>query len=157
MKKHDKLSFEYSKIAPQIYIGTNLCCTTHFNKALLKKGIHADLSLEEKKIDAPFGAEFYLWIPVKNHLPPTPKQFSIGVAFIHHVLKSGEKIYVHCEHGHGRAPTLVAAYLALNNKLSAEKAVELIKIKRSRAHPNNKQIAAVKRFVQKNRGMLNYK
>lgn len=72
--KHESLRFEHSKITKYIYIGTNMCCQqTYFNKNLLKKGIKADISLEEVKIDQPFGVKFYLWLPTKDHKAPTFK------------------------------------------------------------------------------------
>jgi len=49
--KHKPLTFEYSQITKYIYIGTNMCCQTHFDKSLIKKEIRADISLEEKTLD----------------------------------------------------------------------------------------------------------
>lgn len=149
MAKHPKLVFEYSEITPQIYIGTNQCCAMHLKKELIKKGIRADISLEEKSVDAPFGAEYYLWLPVKDHAAPTFKQFDVGVKFLDQLMKDGEKVYVHCEHGHGRAPTLVAAYLTLHKRMSPEEAFVFIKKKRPLVHPNKKQMGALKDFINK--------
>ena len=146
-KKHARLEFEFSKITDQIYIGSNQCCVLHFKKELIQKGIHADISLETNKIDAPFGAEYYLWMPVRDHFSPTMKQFEVGTKFLNELIESGEKVYVHCQHGHGRAPTLVAAYLAWYKHMSAEKSFALIKTKRPKAHPNARQMDGVKKFV----------
>lgn len=153
MAKHGKLKFEYSQITPQIYIGTNQCCISHFKMELIDKGIRADISLEEKSVDAPFGAEYYLWLPVKDHYSPTFKQFDVGVKFLDQLMKDGEKVYVHCKHGHGRAPTLVAAYLTLYKRMSVEEAIRFIKKYRPTAHPNKKQAQAVENFVVKNKIM----
>src|SRR3989344_2807983 len=133
MAKHQEI-FEYSKITSQIYIGTNQCCQMHFDAELIKRGIRADISLEAKRLDSPFGVDYYLWLPVKDHLAPTKKQFQIGVEFLNQLIKIGESVYIHCEHGHGRAPTLVATYLALTKNIDLEKAVSLIKNKRPGAH-----------------------
>jgi len=149
MAKHSKLIFEYSQITPQIYIGTNQCCVVDFKRELIDKGVRADISLEEKKIDAPFGAEYYLWMPVKDHSAPNFRQFDVGTRFIDQLIKDGEKVYIHCEHGHGRAPTLVAAYLAVYKNMSVDKALKIIKEKRPGAHPNARQIAAVKQFINR--------
>ena len=65
--KHAKFRFEYSQITPYIFVGTNMCCTVHLDKSLMKKGIRADISLEEERIDAPFGANYYFWLPTKDH------------------------------------------------------------------------------------------
>jgi len=50
-------TLEYNYITNGIYIGTNQCCQTHFDEKLKKEGIEADISLEEEKIDAPFGIQ----------------------------------------------------------------------------------------------------
>lgn len=152
MAKHSPLTFEYSKITPQIFIGTNQCCQMHFAESLLKKGLRADISLEQKRLDTPFGVDYYLWLPVKDHQPPTPKQMEIGVEFIDKLVKLGEKIYVHCEHGHGRAPTLVAAYLASRQNMSITEALAFIKKRRPRSHPNRRQINAIIKYTNQRKG-----
>ena len=143
--KHGKLKFEYNKITPHIYLGTNMCCKTHFNKGLLKKGITADISLEKEKQDHPTGVEYYLWLPTKNHLAPTQKQLTIGVSFIEDLIKNKIKIYVHCQRGHGRAATLVAAYL-IKKGATPKEAIVFIKKRRPVIHPNAKQRAALEKF-----------
>jgi len=52
---------EYQHVTDGIYIGSNQCCHMHFDSELLKKGIEADISLEEVRMDAPFTAlkDFY--------------------------------------------------------------------------------------------------
>ncbi len=142
-KKHNKL--EYNQITPNIYIGTNMCCRTHFEEELLEQGITADISLEEEKLDAPFGVKFYLWLPTKDHTPPNPEQLRLGIRFIEELIKMDKKVYVHCKHGHGRAPTLVAAYLISRGK-TVEGAVALIKEKRPATHLQDAQLEALKVF-----------
>jgi hypothetical protein len=36
-----------------------------------KENIEADISLEEERVDAPFGVKFYVWIPIKDHAAST--------------------------------------------------------------------------------------
>ncbi len=143
--KHVSLTFEYSQITKYIYIGTNMCCQSDFDKSLLKKGIKADISLEEKKIDRPLGVDYYLWLPTKDHIAPTLKQLQIGVDFIKKLVDLKIRCYVHCQRGHGRAPTLVAAYL-VSKGMGIDEAFNFIKKKRPTVHPNRKQISAVKKF-----------
>lgn len=143
--KHQPLIFEYSKITKYIYIGTNMCCQQHFNKSLIRKGIKADISLEEIKIDQPFGVTYYLWLPTKDHKAPTFKQLKVGVAFLKELKKQKIKSYIHCERGHGRAPILVAAYL-ISEGMKVEEAINFIKKKRPTIHPNKTQISILKRF-----------
>lgn len=143
MIKHKPLTLEYSQITKYVYIGTNMCCQSHFDKSLLRKGISADISLEEKKLDQPFGVDYYLWLPTKDHQAPTLTQLKIGVAFLKEARKQKIKCYVHCQRGHGRAPTLVAAFL-VSEGMSVQEAFTSIKKKRPDIHSNKKQIAIVK-------------
>ncbi len=140
-----KKELNYNYIADGIYIGTNQCCQTHFSERLLKNGISADISLEEERVDAPFGVDFFIWIPVKNHTAPTPDQLEFGVSVLQKLMAMKKKIYVHCQNGHGRAPTLVAAYLIKNGK-TAEEAIALIKLKRPSIHLEKVQRSALQNF-----------
>lgn len=124
---------EYNYITDGIYIGTNQCCRTHFDEKLKKEGITADISLEGKRVDAPFGVDFYVWIPIPDHAAPTQDQLDFGVAALEKLVALKKKVYVHCQNGHGRASTLVAAYLIKQGK-SPNKAIEFIKAKRPSIH-----------------------
>ncbi|MBI2623478.1 MAG: dual specificity protein phosphatase family protein [Candidatus Liptonbacteria bacterium] len=137
--------FEYDYIADGIFIGTNQCCTTHFAEALLKEGITADISLEEDRLDQPFGVEAYVWLPVKDHEPPTRAQLEIGVSALEKFAALGKKVYVHCKNGHGRAPTLVAAYMMRKGK-SVKEAVALIRAQRPSVHLQDSQVAALQQW-----------
>lgn len=136
------IRINYSQIDRYIYIGTNFCCKIHFDKNLIKKGITTDISLEETKVDSPFGIRCYLWLPVKNHTPPTSYQFLVGVSCIDNAVETKNKVYVHCQNGHGRAPTLVAAYYIAQG-MSTEEATVFIKSKRSEIHLRPSQLRAL--------------
>lgn len=140
-------SLEYSLIIDGIYIGTNQCCQTHFDEKLKQEGIDADISLEEDRVDAPFGVNFYVWIPVQNQTAPTYDQLTFGVSTLEKLVAMKKKIYVHCQNGHGRAPTLVAAYLIKSGK-TVEEATNLIKNKRSSIHLEEIQIQALHNFAK---------
>lgn len=136
---------EYNKIIDGIYIGTNQCCQTYFDEELKKKGMTADISLEKDRLDAPFGVDFYIWMPVENHAPPKRDQLEFGVAVLEKLVAMNKKIYVHCKNGHGRAPTLVAAYLIKKGKSPAE-AEAFIKSKRPAMHLEGIQRQALEDF-----------
>jgi len=145
MQKDHSLSFEYNQITDEIFIGTNMCCRVHFDKELLTKGITADVSVEGEKVDAPFGVEFFSWIPVEDHTPPSQDQLQLGVSVLDRLVKMKKKVYVHCEHGHGRAPTLVAAYfISLGD--SVARALERIKEKRPSMHLDDTQVEVLEIF-----------
>ncbi len=136
---------EYNYITDGIYIGTNQCCQAHFDEKLKQEGIEADISLEEEHVDAPFGVQFYVWIPVKDYSAPTLEQLNFGVAILEKLILLKKKSYVHCKNGHGRAPTLVAAYLIKQGK-SPEEAINFIKIKRPSIHFQDSQKEILTRF-----------
>lgn len=108
-------------------------------------GIKADISLEERRIDAPFGVKYYLWLPVKDHMAPAPSQFKVGAAMIGELVKAKKKIYIHCKNGHGRAPTLVAAYL-ITQKMRLEETIDFLKLKRPGTNIRPGQLRALKKF-----------
>lgn len=139
--------FNYSKINDHIFVGTNFCCTTHFDDELIKNGINADISLEENNIDNPQGAKYFLWLPTKNYHAPTLQQLLLGAVTIDLLIETGAKVYVHCQNGHGRAPTLVAAYFISQGR-PLEEAIDLIKSKRPEVHLTSKQLEALKLFEQ---------
>lgn len=124
---------EYHYITDGIYIGTNQCCQTHFDEKLKQEGIEADVSLEAERIDVAFGVQFYVWIPIKNHSAPTTEQLNFGVSTLEKLVSMKKKIYVHCQNGHGRATTLVAAYLIKKGK-GVDEVIEFIKTKRPSIH-----------------------
>ena len=142
MNKHRHQKINYNYITDGIYIGTNQCCQTHFNEELKIEGITIDISLEEDRVDATFGVELYIWIQVKDRTPPNHDQLEFGVSILEKLVAMKKKVYIHCQKGHGRAPTLVAAYLIKKGK-SIEEAVDFIKSKRPSIHLENIQKQAL--------------
>lgn len=137
--------FDYNQITDEIFIGTNMCCQYGFSKELLEKGVRADISLEKNRTDAPNGVDYFLWLPTENHRPPSPKNLEIGVKFLDFLISNRVKTFIHCKNGHGRAPTLFAAYL-INRGQSVEEAIKFIASKRPAIHLTEAQIQALKEF-----------
>lgn len=150
MEAHDEVQFDYNQITPQIFIGTNLCCQVHFDEHLLSLGITGDCSLEEESLDAPFGVKYFLWLPVKDDTAPTQTQLKVGVSFINDLVKAGEKVFVHCAKGHGRSPTLVAAYFVFKG-MAVDEAIATIKGQRPEVHLVLAQIEALRSFAASRR------
>lgn len=144
--KHPKhVPFDYNKVTEYIYLGSNQCCQVHFKPSLLKKGVKADISLEKERLDSPFGVDYFLWLPVKDRTPPTPKQMLVGAKTIKDFVDNKIKVYVHCKRGHTRSPTLVAAYFILEGMTTTE-AIKKVRLKRKVTHLTQSQIKALKRF-----------
>lgn len=149
MNEHPRIPIlEYDYITDGIYIGTNQCCQTHFDEKLKREGIDADISLEEERVDAPFGVNFYIWVPIKDHTAPTQEQFEFSVSVLEKLVSMKRKIYVHCQNGHGRAPTIVAAYLIKKGK-SVDEAINLIKVSRPSIHLEEVQKKSLLEFSKR--------
>ena len=141
----DNPELNYDYIADGIYIGTNQCCILGLVEVLKREGITADVSLEEDKLDAPYGVDVYIWIPVVDEMAPTYDQLSFGVESIEKLVSQNRKIYVHCKNGHGRAPTFVAAYL-IRKGYGLEDAINFVKSKRPSIHLHEPQQELLEKY-----------
>ena len=139
-------TLEYNKITENIYVGTNQCCRMDFDAVLVKEGMTYDVSLEKERIDAPYGVISYVWIPVADHQAPTQEQIGFGVFVLERIVAMGKKVYAHCKNGHGRAPTLVAAYFIKQGK-TVDEAIAIIKEKRQTTHLEEVQVQALHQWA----------
>ena len=143
---HPQNQLEFNYIADGIYIGTNQCCQMDFDAVLVKEEITYDISLEKERIDAPYGVTSYVWIPVEDHQAPTQEQIEFGVSVLEKIVAMGKKVYVHCKNGHGRAPTLVAAYFIKQGN-TVDEAIAIIKEKRQTTHLEEVQVQALHQWA----------
>lgn len=146
-KDNDHPIFDFNEITSQIYLGTNQCCRTHFDDRLLKAGVTADINLEEKDGDAIEGLEMYLWLPTKDNFAPTFSQLEVGVRALEGLIRHNKKVFIHCENGHGRSPTLVAAYF-LAQGWTLENTLKLLKEKRPEIHLTDYQLRALEEWKE---------
>jgi len=136
---------DFSQITPLIYAGNNMCCQDMFDKGLLKKGVKADISLEGERIDSPSGVDYFLWLPVKDHYPPTAKQIILGGKFLDGLVKNKIKTYIHCKNGHTRTGTFLISYLIMKG-WALKKAFDFINKKRDCTHITKIQMDFLKKF-----------
>lgn len=149
MKKEPKThnDHSYSQITDHLYLGYNMrCCEMHFQK-LLSLGILVDVNVEAENEEDPTGMEIHLWLPTKEHEVPTQAQLLVGARAIQSAIQKDKTVYVHCEKGHARSVTVVAAYLVLEGEKPAD-ALKLIKEKRSVTHPGEEHLTAVQEFYK---------
>ena len=130
---HNSYVFNYNQITDNIFIGNNMCCIAMLDELLIKENIYADISLEEDLHDNPVGAKAFLWVPIVDHTGPSLENITVTNAFIDANIKMGKKKYVHCKNGHGRAPTIVIAYM-ISKGISYDDAYQLVKTKRPVIH-----------------------
>lgn len=148
----DHKTFDYSRILDWLYVGTNACCQMHFEKELIEKGVRADISLEQERLDDPTGVEFFLWLPTTDHTPPSMDQLEMGVQSLKHFYENAIPCYAHCKNGHGRAPTLIAAFLMNVKGLTADESIAFLKERRPSIHLDEVQIAALAAYGKKLNG-----
>ena len=140
-------ALDYDEVIDGIFIGTNQCCRTHFDERLRRAGITADISLEEERLDQPVGVAFYLWLPAKDKTAPTQSQLRVGVAVLEELVRLKQKVYVHCKLGHGRAPTLVAAYIVKKRGQTVREAIDFVSHKRDHVHIEDVQRNALEAYA----------
>lgn len=56
-----------------------------------------------------------LRLPTVDHFEPSADQLEEAIKFIKHYQKKGEKVYVHCKAGHGRAASVALSWLIHEN------------------------------------------
>lgn len=56
-----------------------------------------------------------LRLPTVDHFEPTLEYFVEGVKFIDQARRNGERVYVHCKAGHGRAASMALCWLLSQN------------------------------------------
>lgn len=71
-------------------------------------------------------------IPSENLI----KHFEDTYKFIEEGRSKGNRIFVHCEHGMSRSPTIVTAYIMKNQHIGWMKALHIVKVKHAKARPN---------------------
>lgn len=62
-----------------------------------------------------------LRLPTVDHFEPSLSQMQEAVAFIESYRKRGEKVYVHCKAGHGRAASIALVWLMSKNPRMASR------------------------------------
>lgn len=95
--------------------------------------------------------EAYIRLPVPDHQAPNQTQLYIGAYVIHKFVQQNKNIYVHCHNGHGRAPTIVAAYFIYYEGFDVTSAITHIKNKRPEIHLELAQLQALKQFQNSQR------
>jgi len=127
-------TFDYDFVTDLIIVGNSFCTEDHNSMCwddLRKHGVFADIDLRAEAVSLPGGMHAHLWLPVLDTYAPTLEQAKVGVDFIEDIVLGNKKVYVHCQHGHGRAPTLAACYFILKKNMSVPDAIALLKEKRA--------------------------
>ena len=117
---------QYSRITPSLFVGPQY--RKNGLRHLENNGITAVVNMRTEKDDAACGLATpkYCYLPTIDDQAPTLEHLQQGINFIREVINSGEKVYIHCGAGVGRAPTMAAAYL-ISTGLQLDEALTLIR------------------------------
>ncbi len=137
---------DYSLINNGIFIGnlSSVISTTKSNDILEERGIKVVISAlteeeyEENMIaeqDFP-SIEWHRLVIDDNPKEPISKHFYTVHNIISNAIADKKNVIVHCAAGMSRSPTLVLAYLMIENKWCFEEAYNHIKAKRPYINPN---------------------
>jgi predicted protein tyrosine phosphatase len=143
----------FSRVTDQLYVGPQF---DQKGKAHLEaNGVTADVNLRIEFDDAEFGLALphYCYLPTVDDEAPSMEHLHEGVRFISERVAAGERVYVHCAGGIGRAPTMAAAYLVSTGD-SVEAALRRIREVRPFINPTPPQLDALRAFeaiVRRNR------
>jgi protein tyrosine phosphatase (PTP) superfamily phosphohydrolase (DUF442 family) len=117
---------KYSQVTNRLYVGPQY--KTNGLIHLNRNGISAVVNMRIESDDASRGLapRDYCYLPTIDDRAPTEEQLDAGVAFIHKIISTGGKVYIHCSAGVGRAPTMAAAYL-ISTGYTLEDALKIIR------------------------------
>jgi len=135
----------FSQVTEQLYVGPQ------YDKAgkahLEAHGITAGVNLRVEFDDAEYGLSLshYCHLPTIDDDAPTQEHLLQGASFIRERINAGDKVYIHCAGGIGRAPTMAAAYLVTTG-CSVNEALTAIRAVRPFISPTLSQVEALHVF-----------
>lgn len=117
---------------------------------LAARGVTAVVNMRREFDDRSRGIapSHYLHLPTIDNHAPTLDHLAQGVAFIRQELERGGEVYIHCEAGVGRAPTMAAAYLT-NEGWSPAEAWALLRTRRPFVRPTQVQVRQIQRWAKR--------
>ena len=142
----------YHRITEQIYLGPQ---HGKFGRDRLRKaGVTASLSMRigYSDVENELAFDDYLQLPTTDGSAPTVDQLHAGSEFIDRVVREGGSVYIHCQTGLGRGPTMAAAYL-ISQGMTLNDAVAAIKRVRPFTDLQPSQLEILQEFENACRGI----
>lgn len=148
--RNDGHTFDYSKVEDQIYIGSDLCkggvCPIH-GEEFKELNVEVEINLSAERNERPPDfIKSYTWLPVVDGYSPDQTQLDIGTSTMQAAIENGRVVYTHCKNGHGRSPTLVAAFYIRFKGMEVDEAASYLKEKRPEIHIEEDQFEELRKF-----------
>lgn len=139
--------FRYSEVTPQILVGPQF--RARGKRMLEVQGVHASLNLREEYDDRTRGLDLaaHCYLPTTDDHAPSMAHLFQGINFIQREIAAGNKVYIHCGGGIGRAPTMAAAYF-ISQGDGREQALERIRAVRPFINLSREQMQQLDRFEE---------
>jgi len=135
----------YCQIQPNLFVGEQY---RKLGKSVLaKRGIDSTINMRIEFDDTEHGLHFeqHRHFPTVNDTAPSLDHLLEGIEFIKEVHQGGGKVYIHCEGGMGRAPSMAAAYLMYRG-MGMQEAIDFLTNKRPFVRLVPEQIEQLKRL-----------
>lgn len=142
-------------LTPFLFVGGGIARADYPRLKALGITAVIDLRSERKDDEAALnalGVEL-LHLPAKDRFAPSLVQLKQGVDWAQKRIEQGGTVYVHCQHGVGRAPLMALCILVARGQTAPAAYAEL-RARRWQATLNDRQLAALQAFSEAQRGLL---